>query len=79
MAPRWSEEYQADCLEEVTSYWMSEEADVAGFFIWQFCDTKVSGDIKRQRERPGCRNNKGLVDEYRRPKMGYYTVKKLLN
>ncbi len=77
MHPRWSEEYQSDCLEAITSYLL--EPDVAaGFFIWQFCDTKVSWDIKGQRQRPGCRNNKGLVDEYRRPKMAYYTVQKLL-
>lgn len=75
MHVKWSEEYQADLMESVTRALMNDE-EIAGVFIWQFCDTRIKG-ARFQSTRPKERNNKGLVDEYRRPKAAYYVVKKL--
>ena len=68
----WSEEYQAEALREQLSQILAFEP-CQGVFIWQFCDCKVSRDWFRMR--PRSRNNKGIVDEYRRPKLAYDVVK----
>lgn len=68
----WSEEYQADALREQLSQVLAFEP-CQGVFIWQFCDGKVSREWFKMR--PRSRNNKGIVDEYRRPKLAYEQVK----
>ncbi|KAB8294453.1 glycoside hydrolase family 2 protein [Bifidobacterium avesanii] len=68
----WSEEYQAYALREQLSQILAFEP-CQGVFIWQFCDCKVSRDWFKMR--PRSRNNKGIVDEYRRPKLAYDAVK----
>jgi len=77
MNAKWSEEYQAEVMEKSIKAYL-EAPFVTGMFIWQFCDTRVTQE-KWALQRPNSRNNKGLVDEYRRPKMAYYTTKKLFN
>ncbi|MCY0879681.1 MAG: beta-glucuronidase [Firmicutes bacterium] len=49
---------------------------VAGFFLWQFADCRVSDEWRSRR--PLGYNVKGIVDRYRRPKVAYAVVKKLL-
>jgi beta-glucuronidase len=49
---------------------------VAGTFIWQFCDVRVDPSWSQARARTY--NEKGLVDEYRRPKLAFTTAQKLL-
>lgn len=70
----WSEELQREILEKqltaVTSY-----EDCTGVFIWQFCDVRVCKEWAMHR--PKSRNNKGIVDEYRRPKLVYGKVKEI--
>ena len=63
---RWTEEYQADFHREVTDFVCGEER-VCGVALWMFCDarTGMQGRILR---RPRGYNNKGVFDEYRRPK-----------
>lgn len=78
MRVRWSEEYQADVMESVTKDLLADE-NVAGVFIWQFCDTRIKAAPRVHMTRPGSRNNKGLVDEFRRPKMAYYAVRELFS
>ncbi|MBQ3464009.1 MAG: hypothetical protein IJH36_13080 [Clostridia bacterium] len=63
--------------EKICSFCGHRDADIAGVFIWQFCDTRVKMDAKRTMCRAKSRNNKGLVDEYRRPKLAYYVVRDL--
>ena len=48
---------------------------VYGRFIWQFCDVRVSSEWFAGRPRE--MNNKGIVDEYRRPKLAYEKVKEI--
>ena len=68
-----TEEYQAElhakCLKA-----FHEDPMVAGFYVWQFCDTRTCRPMGLDRARSY--NNKGIVNEYRKPKMAYYAIKK---
>ena len=70
---KWSEERQSSILDEQLSVALSKE-DVTGIFIWQFSDVRV--DESWFSSRPRCENNKGIVDEYRRKKLAFETVKR---
>ena len=74
---RWSEQYQAALLERVITYLFMESSRACGLAIWQFCDVRSSQDRNRMMGRPRGFNNKGVVDEYRRPKQAYEVVKTL--
>ncbi|MBS1371560.1 MAG: beta-galactosidase [Lentisphaeria bacterium] len=70
----WSEEYQADYLAVVCDYFRKNKR-VNGLALWQFTDgrTYAAGNVLG---RPRAFNNKGTLDEYRRPKLAYDVVKK---
>ena len=70
---KWSEERQASIIDNQLSIVLGNE-DIAGVFIWQFCDVRV--DESWFSSRPRCENNKGVVDEYRRKKLAFETVKR---
>lgn len=70
-----SEERQADILEADLRAFLPHPR-VAGTFIWQFCDVRVDPSWSQARARTY--NEKGLVDEYRRPKLAFATAQKLL-
>ena len=77
----WTENYQQEYLEYTLNLFMNEER-IQGALIWQFADIRSgtrSNDngIRRLLARPRSFNNKGLLNEFRRPKMAYYAVKKL--
>jgi beta-glucuronidase len=72
-ASKWSEEYQCMALEASLDAYLNHP-DVAGAAIWQFCDCRVTKECWRDRART--MNNKGVVDEYRRPKQSYDVVKR---
>ncbi len=70
---KWTEEYQANLLKfelelfEKTPY-------ICGSLVWQFCDGRTSATgVDRARGF----NNKGLLNEYRKPKMAYGVVKNI--
>lgn len=71
---KWSEEYQAHALrqqiESVLFY-----PNCSGVYVWQFCDIRISEE--GWYGRPRTMNNKGILDEYRRPKLCYEVVKEL--
>ena len=71
---KWSEERQADILDEQIQAVLGNHR-ISGVYIWQFADVKVSEEWAMSR--PRTMNNKGVVDEYRRPKLSYFTVKRL--
>jgi beta-glucuronidase len=75
-AGHWSEEYQSDHLALVCSEFAKNPA-IAGLALWQFCDCRTYGSA-RALTRPRGFNNKGIVDEYRRPKLAYSTITKLM-
>lgn len=70
---KWSEERQADIIRENLEVY-KEDDRLTGTFIWQFADCKVTEE-KWFSTRARCHNNKGVVDEYRRPKEAYDVVK----
>ena len=73
---KWSEERQSDILSEQLTALM-EDQELVGVYIWQFCDVRVSEGWALAR--PRTMNNKGIVDEYRRPKLAYQVVKEILH
>lgn len=71
---RWTENYQSILLTKgIEKYFGSDE--MCGGYIWQFSNTQCQPHFETQR--PGGVNNKGVVDEFRRPKQSFETVKQL--
>ena len=73
---KWSEERQCTILRDQVEAVMAD-SDCIGVFLWQFADVRV--DESWFAHRPRTYNNKGVVDEYRRPKLSYATVKELFH
>jgi beta-glucuronidase len=73
---KWSEEYQAKALQDQITAVLSQPG-CSGIYIWQFCDVRISREWFSNR--PRTMNNKGVVDEYRRRKLSYDTVKQLFH
>jgi len=71
---KWSEERQEDILSESLDVYMKNE-NISGVFIWQFADCRVTEESRFYISRACMRNNKGVVDMYRRPKLSYEVVK----
>ena len=67
---KWSEEYEAETLTKVIKV-CKKTPGVAGAFVWQYADIRSQSNLLRARGF----NNKGLVNEFRRPKLAYYAVK----
>lgn len=72
--PKWTENYQEKYLD-YTLKLFKDEPSIVGTYIWQYCDIRTSKEMCLSR--PRSFNNKGLVNEYRKPKMAYWTVRKL--
>ena len=72
---KWSEERQAEILQELLEEFLQRK-ELSGVFIWQFADCRVTEE-EWWPTRPRCFNNKGIVNEYRQPKLAYETVKRL--
>lgn len=70
---KWSEERQADLIKESLDVYMNDNR-ICGVFVWQFADCRVTEE-EWFSTRARCHNNKGIVDEYRRPKMAYDIIK----
>lgn len=73
----WSEELQAEILRKQLTETFAYE-NCIGLYIWQFCDIRVTKELWGKR-RPRNRNNKGLVDEYRRPKLAFQVAKQIFS
>lgn len=73
---KWSEERQSDIIAEHLRTYLEDDR-ITGVFIWQFADCKVTEENNWFAGRAKCHNNKGVVDEYRRPKESFETVKEL--
>ncbi len=71
---KWSEERQADIIrEQLTAVFDNKR--ISGVYVWQFADVRVSEEWFANR--PRTMNNKGVVDEMRRPKLAYAVVKEI--
>lgn len=73
---KWSEERQSDLIRDNLEIYMNDTR-ITGVFIWQFADCRVTEEGEWFATRARCHNNKGIVDEYRRPKIAYDTVKEM--
>lgn len=71
-----SEERQADILRHCLNAYL-DSPDVCGMFIWQFSDCRVTEGEGWLLTRSCTRNSKGIVDEYRRPKLAYEVVRSM--
>ena len=77
----WSENYQSNYLEYVMELFY-QHPRIQGTCIWQYCDIRAGAQscesgIKRILSRPRSFNNKGIVNEFRRPKLAYHTLKRI--
>ena len=66
---RWSEEYQAELSTEVCHTVLGDDR-FCGLAFWHFCDAKsylTGGRVMGL-------NDKGLLDQYRRPKLGFDAI-----
>jgi beta-glucuronidase len=70
---RWSEEKQAEILDRALEVYLNHPR-CTGAIVWLFADTLCSESEEFQR--PYSHNCKGIVDAYRKPKLGYHVVKK---
>ncbi len=69
---RWTEEYQANLITFELELF-KKYPYICGTYVWHFADARTSKDsIDRAR----CFNNKGLLNEHRRPKLALSAVKK---
>jgi beta-glucuronidase len=71
---KWSEDYQDEYLDYTLKLFLADRR-IAGMFIWQYCDIRVCAE--HIMGRPRGFNNKGIVDEYRRPKSTFKTTASL--
>jgi len=74
----FSEDYQAGIVTEALNIFRADPK-IGGTYIWQFAD--VRADLKSTnvyfRDRARSFNNKGLVNEYRKPKQAYRDVQRM--
>ncbi len=70
----WTEEYQADLLASCIELFHADPT-VVGYYIWQFCDIRTCPQMGLNRARGF--NNKGILNEHRKPKAAYHAVKAL--
>jgi beta-glucuronidase len=71
---KWTEDYQAELLVRAVD--SASAAGISGVCIWQYCDVRTSPEHGLDRFREY--NNKGLVDEFRRPKAAFEPVSRAL-
>lgn len=69
---KWSMEYQSELIKEVVEDCLAEDG-VCGTLVWHYCDAASDMDLAKAN---GV-NNKGILDDYRRPKMAYYMLRDL--
>ena len=74
---RWGEEYQAELVGTALRETL-DNPRYSGIAIWHFCDAKTHIVTQGILSRPRGYNNKGLLDEYRRPKSAWFRVRDIL-
>lgn len=72
----FSEDYQADLLSKSLRLFRAD-TKISGTYVWQFADTRaqLQSHLPHFRDRARSFNNKGLLNEYRKPKLAYRVVK----
>ncbi|MEV3936725.1 glycoside hydrolase family 2 TIM barrel-domain containing protein [Glycomyces sp. NPDC049804] len=70
----WTEDYQARHLDTVVGHLLGGQDRISGLAIWVLGDFKTTELRRMALTRPRGVNDKGLIDEYRRPKQAYRVV-----
>jgi beta-glucuronidase len=70
----WTEDYQARHLDTVVGHLLDGQDRISGLAIWVLGDFKTTELRRMALTRPRGVNDKGLIDEYRRPKQAYRVV-----
>ncbi|NLB69904.1 MAG: hypothetical protein GX804_09555 [Lentisphaerae bacterium] len=73
---QWTEEFQADFLEEACNAVLNNPR-FAGIALWQFFDTRSFVHVGHIRTKPFGMNLAGLLDAYRRPKLAYAKIREI--
>ncbi|GAA2136997.1 glycoside hydrolase family 2 protein [Glycomyces algeriensis] len=71
----WTEDYQAELLTTVVDHIMDGQDRISGLAIWVLGDFKTTELRRMALTRPRGVNDKGIVDEYRRPKQAFRAVR----
>ncbi|MDA1359836.1 hypothetical protein O1R50_09395 [Glycomyces luteolus] len=71
----WTEDYQSRLLDTVIGHLLDGQDRISGLAIWVLGDFRTTEQRDFLLRRPRGVNDKGLVDEYRRPKQAYRTVR----
>ncbi len=74
----WSEEYQFE-LTDIVLECVRKNPAWSGVMYWLYCNANTYIDSARARFRPRGFNNKGMLDEYRRPKLAWQKISEKLN
>ena len=72
----WSEDYQAAYIKQVVES-IRNNPEWSGVMLWLFCNCNTFTGTDYMVMRPRGFNNKGLLDEYRRPKMAWKILPEL--
>ncbi len=72
----WSEDYQAAYIRQVVES-IRNNPEWSGVMLWLFCNCNTYTGTDYMVMRPRGFNNKGLLDEYRRPKMAWKILPEL--
>jgi beta-glucuronidase len=70
----WSEEFQAEMLDTICRF-VKDRPRVSGLALWHFADARTYTSAHALK-RPRTINDKGTLDEYRRPKLAYDFVRR---
>lgn len=70
----WTEDYQSRLLDTVVGHLLDGQDRISGLAIWVLGDFRTTEQRDFLLRRPRGVNDKGLIDEYRRPKQAYRTV-----
>lgn len=73
----WTEEFQSEYVSQVM-HAVLDHREWSGVMLWMFCNVNTYTRGASRVTRPRGYNNKGLLDEYRRPKVAWNTLKKII-
>lgn len=73
----WTEDYQAEYVSQVMRS-VLENPSWSGVMLWMFCNANTYTETVYKTGRPRGYNNKGLLDEYRRPKQAFRDLPKII-
>ncbi|GAB3662389.1 hypothetical protein GCM10028833_43080 [Glycomyces tarimensis] len=72
----WTEQYQAELLETVIGHIADGQDRISGLGIWVLGDFRTTEEKEMSLKRARGYNDKGILDEYRRPKQAHAVVRR---